>query len=147
MPIKGVLDKIEFNGSDLNVVDYKTGSYSKAKSKFKRPDENNPHGGDYWRQAVFYKLLVEHDRSTTWHVISTEFDFIEPEEENYIKEKIVIAPEDLTVVKAQIKDAYARIMNQEFTTGCGKDDCHWCAFVRSNFEQTKHLLEETNEQD
>jgi len=141
VPIKGVLDKIEFKGSDINVVDYKTGSYAKAKSKFKRPDEMDAQGGDYWRQAVFYKLLVDHDRSTTWQVISTEFDFLEPEDERYVKEKIVIAPDDLAIVKAQIKDTYTRIMNHEFTSGCGKAECHWCAFVRSNFEQVSDLLE------
>ena len=146
VPIKGVLDKIEFKGSDINVVDYKTGSYAKAKSKFKRPDDANVRGGDYWRQAVFYKLLVENDRSTTWRVMSTEFDFLEPEDDQYIKEKIVIAPEDLAIVKAQIKDTYSRIMNHEFTTGCGKAECHWCTFVRSNFEQAPNMFE-TNEHD
>lgn len=135
IPIKGVLDKIEFKGRDINVVDYKTGSYAKAKSKFKRPDENNPLGGDYWRQAVFYKILVDHDRTTTWEVISTEFDFVEPEDGRYSKEKVVIMPEDVQLVKAQIKDAYTRIMNHEFSTGCGSDDCTWCNFVESNFNE------------
>lgn len=147
IPVKGVLDKIEFSGSDLNVVDYKTGSFAKAKSKFKRPNEETPQGGDYWRQAVFYKLLIDNDRSNTWRVISTEFDFLEPEDENYIKEKIVITPDDLTLVKSQIKDTYSRIMNHEFTTGCGSDECYWCAFVRANFEQPAHLSTVVDELD
>lgn len=135
VPIKGVLDKIEFKGKDVNVVDYKTGSYAKAKAKFKRPDEMDSLGGDYWRQAVFYKLLVDHDRTTTWQVVSAEFDFVESEEGNYFKEKMVITPEDLTLVKAQIKNTYSRIMNHEFTVGCGKAECIWCTFVSANFTE------------
>lgn len=136
VPVKGTLDKLEFKGRQVNVVDYKTGSYSRAKPKLKRPDEKDPNGGDYWRQAVFYKLLVDNDRNKSWEAVSAEFDFIEPEKEEYIKEKVVITPEDLDIVRAQVKDTYTRIMNMEFTKGCGKPDCHWCNFVRSNFKQT-----------
>ena len=146
IPVKGVLDKLEFKGSEVNVVDYKTGSYERAKSKFKRPDEKNPNGGDYWRQAVFYKLLVDNDRRKNWTVVSTEFDFVEPEKDVYVKEKVVIRPEDLEVVKAQIKDTYTRIMNHEFTKGCGKEDCNWCTFVRSNFQSPQDILEKAGEE-
>ena len=138
IPVKGVLDKIEFRGNQVNVVDYKTGSFERAKTKFNRPNEKEPKGGDYWRQAVFYKLLVENDRRKNWEVASTEFDFVEPEKGNYIKQKVVISPDDLEIVKEQIKDSYNRILNQEFT-GCGKEDCSWCAFVRTNFRRAPEL--------
>ncbi len=139
--VKGILDKIEFRGADVNVVDYKTGSYERAKPKFKRPDEKLPNGGDYWRQAVYYKLLVDNDRRKDWRVVSTEFDFLEPEKGEYIKQKVVITPEDLDIVRAQIKDTYTKIKNHEFTQGCGKEDCSWCTFVRTNFQQPDNLLE------
>ena len=89
-------------------------------------------GGDYWRQAVFYKLLV--DRSTFgWQVVSTEFDFIEPDnKKNYKKEKIFIRPEDEAFVIHQITETWAKIRNHDFYTGCGKEDCHWCNFVKTN---------------
>jgi DNA helicase-2/ATP-dependent DNA helicase PcrA len=141
VPIKGVLDKLEFKGSLVNVVDYKTGSFERAKTKFKGPDEKNPNGGDYWRQAVFYKILVENDRRKNWEVLSTEFDFIEPEKNEYVKHKVLIEPEHLAVVRSQIKESYSRILNHEFT-GCGKEDCNWCTFVRSNFTQPQNLLEQ-----
>ncbi|MEJ6981995.1 ATP-dependent DNA helicase [Pedobacter sp. P351] len=140
VPIKGVLDKLEFKGNLVNVVDYKTGSFERAKAKFKAPDEKNPNGGDYWRQAVFYKILVENDRRKNWEVLSTEFDFIEPEKNEYHKQPILIRPEDLTIVRSQIKESYEKILNHEFT-GCGKEDCNWCTFVRSNFTQPQDLLE------
>src|SRR3546814_9934968 len=62
VPVKGKIDKLEFDGKTVNVVDYKTGRYKNAKPKLKGPDEGNPNGGDYWRQAVFYKILVDNDR-------------------------------------------------------------------------------------
>jgi DNA helicase-2/ATP-dependent DNA helicase PcrA len=143
VPIKGNLDKIEFNGKQANVVDYKTGKYKNAKAKFARPDEKEPNGGDYWRQAVFYKILVDNDKSNDWEVVSTEFDFVEPiKEKEYHKEKIVITPDDIELVKTQITETYSKIMNHEFAQGCGKEDCHWCNFVRSNFEQQEVMIGE-----
>lgn len=133
IPLKGKLDKLEFDGKMVNVVDYKTGNPDNALSKLKGPDEKNPHGGDYWRQAVFYKLLVDHYEKRGWQAVSTEFDFIEPDKKKkYRREKIVITPADLETVKQQIKFAWEKIQQREFYTGCGKEDCHWCSFVKTH---------------
>ena len=133
VPLKGKLDKIEFDGKNANVVDYKTGDIDKAKDKLKPPHEKDPNGGDYWRQAVFYKILVDNYEQKDWKVISTEFDFIEPDKnKNYRKEKLVISPEDITTVREQIVTVWQKIQNKEFYSGCGKPDCHWCNFVKSN---------------
>jgi ATP-dependent DNA helicase UvrD/PcrA len=132
IPLKGKLDKLEFDGSLANVVDYKTGDLEKAKEKLKAPDDKRPLGGDYWRQAVFYKILVDAYVSRDWKVVSTEFDFIEPDKkQQYHREKINITPADITTVKQQIKDTWQQIQQREFYTGCGKEDCHWCNFVKT----------------
>ncbi|RYY24292.1 MAG: ATP-dependent helicase, partial [Chitinophagaceae bacterium] len=52
VPLKGKLDKLEFDGKMVNIVDYKTGDPDNAKSKLVGPNEKEPKGGDYWRQAV-----------------------------------------------------------------------------------------------
>ena len=133
VPLKGKLDKLEFDGKSVNVVDYKTGDPDKAKPKLFAPNEKEPNGGDYWRQAVFYKILVDNYETKQWNVISTEFDFIEPDKKkNYQKIKVVIAPEDITTVKEQIKTVWQKIQQRNFYTGCGKEDCHWCNFVKTN---------------
>jgi DNA helicase-2/ATP-dependent DNA helicase PcrA len=146
VPAKGKLDKLEFDGKLVNVVDYKTGNPDNAKSKIKGPSEKDPLGGDYWRQAVFYKLLV--DRSPfSWQVVSTEFDFIEPDnKKNYKKEKIVIGPEDEVFVIRQITETWAKIQNHDFYTGCGKEDCHWCNFVKTNKLDINAPIAEEEEQ-
>ncbi|MBL0335797.1 MAG: ATP-dependent helicase [Chitinophagaceae bacterium] len=133
VPLKGKLDKLEFDGKFVNVVDYKTGDPEKGIPKTKGPSEKVPLGGDYWRQAVFYKILVDHYGQKDWKVISTEFDFIEPDKKkNYRREKLIITDPEIEIVTAQIKDTWARIQNREFYTGCGKEDCHWCEFVKTN---------------
>ncbi len=132
VPLKGKLDKLEFSGKEVNVVDYKTGNVDNAKDKLKPPQEKIPNGGDYWRQAVFYKILLDnHNRD--WIAVSSEFDFIEPDKKkNYRREKIYITPEDITTVKQQIKMVWDKIQQHDFYTGCGKPDCHWCEFVKTN---------------
>ena len=133
VPLKGKLDKLEFDGKSVNVVDYKTGDPDKARPKLLAPNEKEPNGGDYWRQAVFYKILVDNYESKQWNVVSTEFDFIEPDKKkNYQKMKVVITHEDITTVKQQIKTVWEKIQQRDFYTGCGKEDCHWCNFVKTN---------------
>ncbi len=133
VPIKGKIDKLEFDGKSVNVVDYKTGDPDKAIPKIKGPSDKLPLGGDYWRQAVFYKILVDNYEQKGWKVISTEFDFIEPDKKKqYRKEKVVISPEDIDTVTNQVTSAWEKIQQREFYTGCGKEDCHWCNFVKTN---------------
>jgi DNA helicase-2/ATP-dependent DNA helicase PcrA len=133
VPLKGKLDKLEFDGKSVNVVDYKTGDPDKAKPKLAGPSEKVPNGGDYWRQAVFYKILVDNYSSKDWKVTSTEFDFIEPDKKKtFRKLKLVIEPADITTVTEQIARTWQKIQERDFYTGCGKEDCHWCEFVKSN---------------
>lgn len=132
VPLKGKLDKLEFEGKNVNIVDYKTGDPEKARAKLQPPSEKDPNGGDYWRQAVFYKMLADsNDRG--WQVVSTEFDFIEPDKKNnYRKVRLAIQPSDIEKVTEQIATVWQKIQNKEFYVGCGKEDCHWCHFVKTN---------------
>lgn len=144
VPIKGKLDKLEFNGKEVNVVDYKSGNIDNALPKMKSPSDKDPNGGDYWRQAVFYKILVDNYEQKEWKVISTEFDFVEPDKKGeYRKEKIVITPQDVEKVKQQLTEVWHKIQARDFYTGCGKPDCHWCNFVKNNkLAVALHDLEE-----
>ncbi|TWI81343.1 DNA helicase-2/ATP-dependent DNA helicase PcrA [Lacibacter cauensis] len=147
VPLKGKLDKLEFDGKSVNVVDYKTGDIEKAKDKLKGPNDKQPEGGDYWRQAVFYKILVDNYEAKDWKVVSTEFDFVEPDKKKeYRKEKIVITPADIETVTQQIVAVWEKIQNREFYIGCGKEDCHWCNFVKTNeMAVALHEIEEEEE--
>jgi DNA helicase II / ATP-dependent DNA helicase PcrA len=148
IPLTGILDKLEFTGNDVNVVDYKTGQFSNAKKKFNPPvtvhadndaqlSYEEEFGGDYWRQAVFYKILLDNETKKDWNVISTEFDFVEPDKksQNFYKEKVVITPHDVKTVKEQITVSYNKIMNLEFSKGCNDKYCKWCNFVKSTYAE------------
>ena len=133
IPLKGKIDKMEFDGNNVNIVDYKTGDPEKGIEKFKNPEKQPPYGGDYWRQAVFYKLLVDNNENGKYRVVSTEFDFVEPNKKKQItSKKVLIEEQDLKEVKEQIKYAWDKIQARDFYTGCGKADCHWCNFVKTN---------------
>lgn len=152
VPIKGNLDKIEFDGKNVTIIDYKTGkpknSLEGQKNKFIRPTNDQPNGGDYWRQAVFYKLLIDNDPTNDWEVVGAQFDFVEPiSEGEYHREKVFITPDDVATVTEQVKSVYQKIQNHDFNTGCGKKECDWCHFVRSNFKQADTILELSGEEE
>lgn len=132
VPITGVIDRIDFlDTTNVHIIDYKTGSHDKK--KLSRPTEKNPHGGNYWRQLVFYKILFEHWRNNPRRAISAEISYLEPDPKTgvYPKRDIVFEPEDVSTVKGFIKETYHKIMQQDFYTGCGEDNCQWCRFLNN----------------
>ncbi|HEU4472037.1 MAG TPA: ATP-dependent DNA helicase [Flavisolibacter sp.] len=146
IPLKGKIDKIEFNGKEATVIDYKTGDPEKCADKLARPGKE-PNGGDYWRQAIFYKIMLDL-YPKEWQVSAVEFDFIEPDKKKqYRKERISISSIDIELVKDQIREAWLKIQRKEFYTGCGKEDCHWCGFVKTNkLHIALHELKEEEEE-
>lgn len=141
----------------MDVIDYKTGAFKNAKDKFKRPNPEgvlkaqekgkepsfeDMHGGDYWRQAVFYKLLMDYDAQKNWEMQRTIFDFVEPiintgekgsTSYSFHKESVSISPEDMQIVSQQIQETFNGIQQKAFKKGCNKDDCHWCNFVKNYY--------------
>ncbi len=142
IPLRGKLDRIEYSVDSCSVFDYKTGKYDA--SKFKPPvpgaDESQPFekrmGGDYWRQAVFYKLLVDADPNQRLPVQHAVFEFVEPDKnEQFPVHAVPITPEDLETVGAQIEQAWQGIQNLEFSRGCGEPHCRWCRFEQEGMTE------------
>ena len=132
VPVTGKIDRIELSGDSCKVIDYKTGDPDKSATPMTAPpNEKEPLGGDYWRQMVFYKLLLEHYEAKSWKVTLGMFDFVQKNKNGEYKQVVVpVYAQDEEIVRAQIKDSYTRIMNHEFDRGCGKETCHWCNFAR-----------------
>lgn len=147
IPLKGKIDKIEFVGKDATVIDYKTGDPEKCKDKLARPNDKEPNGGDYWRQATFYKIMLDLFPKD-WNISKIEFDFVEPDKKKqYRKEALTITSIDIELVKKQIREVWLNIQRREFYTGCGKEDCHWCNFVKTNkLAIALHELKEEEEE-
>ncbi|MEZ4979644.1 MAG: ATP-dependent DNA helicase [Chitinophagales bacterium] len=140
--LNGKLDKIEQRGNKIYVIDYKTGKEKNRKAAdFQGPSEKikdpeNPSyeekfGGNYWRQAIFYKILLDNNTNAfhrNWELEKAEFDFVEPDPDTgqFKKREVLISPKDIEIVKDQISDTWNKIKELEFT-GCGKADCSWCS--------------------
>lgn len=142
-PIKGKIDKIELlSDNDCRVVDYKTGKPDSphTKENLAPPNEKNEMlGGDYWRQMIFYKLLVECQPFNKLKVGEGVFEYLEKGKANNNSHKIIILPSDEEAVKAQIESSYKKIKNFEFEKGCGNEDCTWCSFAKNNSIIIKQL--------
>lgn len=133
VPVTGKMDKLEFEGDTCTVIDYKTGDPDRSvKEQTAQPNDKSPAGGDYWRQMVFYKLLIENAPDLRWRVRIGMFDYVEPGRKSgeYKQVWVPVYEADEEIVRGQLRDAYSRIMNHEFSEGCGKAECHWCNFAR-----------------
>lgn len=132
VPMTGTIDKIEFYDQLLvSVVDYKTGKPDAA--KLAPPSFKNPYGTPYWRQLAFYKLLYEHFDQSSRLVREGAITFLDPDAEGrFVTLRMSFDSHDMAMLKELIENTYARIMQQDFYTGCGKSDCLWCNFLRHN---------------
>lgn len=137
IPINGKIDSIAIYDDKMEVIDYKTGKYTYAVSKLKPPqkgdDEQMDNGGDYWRQIVFYKLLLQNDPKINKSMKSGTMDFIETHNDKHIRKTIEVEDSHIDVVEKQLQDSYKKIQNHEFDQFCEDENCQWCNFVRNNY--------------
>jgi DNA helicase-2/ATP-dependent DNA helicase PcrA len=134
VPIKGMIDKVEIFKDHVNVIDYKTGNAQKARGKMKGPKDAEDLGGDYWRQILFYKILVENNPLSNWKIYTGEVRLVEPDkQERFQNFKISVNPQDVQIVGDQLVDVWGKIQNHEFTKGCNDPKCDWCNFVKARY--------------
>lgn len=125
----GVLDKLEFLGpQEVNVVDYKTG---KPRTQNHILGKTKDSSGDYYRQLVFYKLLLGLHADSKYRLESGEIDFIEPDAKgNMHKEKFSVSDDDVLDLKEQILQVSDEILNLKFLGAeCDPEKCDYCDLV------------------
>jgi DNA helicase-2/ATP-dependent DNA helicase PcrA len=124
--LTGILDKIEWlDGGVLRIVDYKTGTPDPKKTA--QPSDNQPLGGDYWRQLAFYQILLEKSRLYPESVGKTAISWIAPDKRGAFPiTEISYTAEDLLFVESLIREVHGKIQARAFDTGCGQKDCSWC---------------------
>jgi len=132
VPLTGVIDKLElYPEGKAKVVDYKTGSLSER--KLRPPSKSRPHGGSYWRQLVFYKILYENYRTTTHRVTSGTIAYLDPDVHGkLLQRELTFSENDVVFVKNLIRESWERIQQHDFYEGCGESNCVWCNFVKRN---------------
>lgn len=129
--IKGKLDKIEILGdSSVRVVDYKT---AKPLSRNAIEGKTKSSEGNYKRQLVFYKLLLDNFRKQSFNMTSGVIDFVEPDDKGkYRKEEFEITAGDVGELTEVIERSAKEILDLSFwNKRCGKKDCKYCALANA----------------
>lgn len=129
--INGKLDRIEFLGgagagtapAAVRVIDYKTG-----KPKTRNAIEGNTQSsdGNYKRQLVFYKLLL--DKEGKYAMRDGVIQFIEQDDRGKShREEFEITGGEVAVLEQLIKDVAQEIRSLAFwDKGCNEKDCQYC---------------------
>mgnify|MGYP006267158043 FL=1 len=132
VPLTGTIDKLEFMPrQEVRIVDYKTGSHNT--SKLKGPTKSNPHGGSFWRQLVFYKLMYDSFDQQGHRCLTGAIAYLDPDPSGQFPEEVFeYEVRDTEALKPILRDTYEKIMNHQFYEGCGEDSCTWCQFVRQH---------------
>ncbi len=124
--LSGKLDRIDgVTTGSVHIVDYKTGS---PKSRNHILGLTKDSDGNYYRQLVFYKLLLSLYKDGALKVKSSEINFLEPNDSGkYKKEEFVVSTEEVEELKNTILKIQKEICDMSFLQlGCGKDDCEYC---------------------
>ena len=107
------------------MVDYKTG---KPKSRNELEGNTKYADGNYKRQLVFYKLLLDEYPLFRDTMISGEIDFLEADTKGvFHKEKFVIEKQEVLELKNQLEEVSNSIRNLSFwNEGCSEKECEFC---------------------
>jgi DNA helicase II / ATP-dependent DNA helicase PcrA len=125
VPVKGFIDRVDRVDQNLQVYDYKSGNPDSINNKSKPPAKDDEIGGHYWRQMVFYDLLLMADPRIKRGMSAGYILALEPKKDGtQVQKNVHITDEHRTIVKNQILDTYQKIQNLEFEKGCG--ECAWC---------------------
>lgn len=132
--MRGFLDRVDIiSPAVAEIVDYKTGSVRTMKTKVGGPTKAYPEGKQYWRQLIFYKILLENARDSRYKVLSAKIASLEPNDNNHFDEHVIkISPEDEELVGGLIKETWANIHAHKFEEGCGEEFCTWCNFANDH---------------
>lgn len=127
IPLRGALDKIEYvgEGTEARVVDYKT---SKPKTRNDILGATKTSTGDYFRQLVFYKLLLDRYAPERFRMTIGQIDFVEPDDKGrYRQEAFDISDEDVVKLEETIRKVAQEILDLSFwNMSCDDKECRFC---------------------
>jgi len=126
--ITGKLDKLELtkNSSNVSVVDYKT---KKPESRNWIQGKTANSDGGYYRQLVFYKLLLNNLPKKPFNMTSGVLDFVEPNDRGLFKQEVFeIKEEEVNDLKELVIQTYHEIQELDFyDRRCEDKNCSYCA--------------------
>jgi DNA helicase-2/ATP-dependent DNA helicase PcrA len=123
--LKGKLDKVlQKEGNRVEVVDYKTG---KAKSRREIEGLTKGSDGNYMRQLLFYKFLLE--REGKWNMETGRIDFVESfaNKKGGVSEVFFIEKQNVEAMEKLLQTTIEKIYAMNFKGEICKDrDCEYC---------------------
>jgi len=126
--LNGSLDKVELlSDGSVNVVDYKTG---RPKSRAEIEGQTKSGDGNYKRQLVFYRLLL--DGVGKWRMRTGAIDFIKPDERGCFRREVFeITDTEVADLKKLIAGVGSQILALSFRNKtCGDFKCPWCRLAQ-----------------
>lgn len=127
VPLSGKLDRLDVRDDGTAVViDYKTG---KAKSENEIRGLTKSADGNYYRQLVFYKLLL--DKDGRYDMREGALHFVEPDEKGKcVVRNFVIHEAEVAALEAElVADVKAIADGSAFTAICDPEHCDYCPLV------------------
>ena len=116
--------------------------------EFSAPSIKDPVGGDYWRQLVFYKILVDAYPHIRQRIDGAAIDYLNRDKDDQFPiQAVKLDAKAVETVKDQIANSYESIMDHEFREGCGDENCKWCQFVKSRNQEASMRNEKMEELD
>jgi DNA helicase-2/ATP-dependent DNA helicase PcrA len=132
IPLHGKLDAIVDKGGELDVFDYKTRE-GMSVNEIKGETKNST--GDYFRQLVFYRILLADEPRWKSKKITPALVFISPDKKGRCPiVALPISPEDIEKAKQEIQSVIDSVWSGELVRSkCGDLDCEWCALAKVSF--------------
>lgn len=130
--INGKIDMIEFTKkNEVIVYDFKTG---KAKSRNSLLGETQAQNKDYFRQLVFYKLLLSLYKKGQYNMVEGRIEFVESALLGDVKsESFVIDDSEVIKLTQEIRAMRDSLLTLSFwDTRCNDKECEYCR-LRSHF--------------
>ncbi|MEK7575179.1 MAG: ATP-dependent DNA helicase [Patescibacteria group bacterium] len=123
--LHGKMDAVLVNGDTVKVFDYKT---KQAMSPAAIKGETKSSNGDYFRQLVFYYMLLGAQSAYAGKQIMPALVFIKPDDKGRCPIiSLPITQADVVNLKKEVAILVEAVKTGKLIDGrCGEDDCQWC---------------------
>ncbi|MCB0688850.1 MAG: PD-(D/E)XK nuclease family protein, partial [Saprospiraceae bacterium] len=151
VPITGRLD-LMLRGKDgrLRVIDFKTGNVDNTvqlNKKLKPAKDYSDIGGDYWRQVVFYQILLAERKDANGHMDEGIMSFVEYDKYGqFVDRQFLVNYGEVEIVSDQLVDSYQKMKNHEFDVDCNRPECTWCSFIKNDYVLPAESIRESEEE-
>ncbi|MEN9912903.1 MAG: hypothetical protein RLY66_311 [Candidatus Parcubacteria bacterium] len=128
IPLHGKLDAILDRQDEVSVFDYKT---KQAMSVNAIKGETKSSDGGYFRQLIFYKMLLADEIKWRTKRITPALVFVSPDDKGRCPTvTLPITDEDVERVKKEIQSLIDSVWSGEVTgKKCDDEECEWCGLA------------------